>query len=89
MENASIDAHLDAAIAAAKSAKSGNAIIHKDRLILHAKELAELIGKRPGLQGPLESRIKELTTLVAQVVRRNPWLEPSVNEAIDPIRNVK
>ncbi|MBA3461976.1 MAG: hypothetical protein H0T46_18595 [Deltaproteobacteria bacterium] len=88
-QNASISAHLDAAIAAAESAISGNAILHKDRIILHAKELAELLQNQARISGQLEPRIKKLLTLVARVVKAEPWTETTINEAIDPIRNVK
>lgn len=89
VQNEAISAHLDAAIAAAESAKSGNAILHKDRIILHAKELAELLKNQARVEGQLEPRIKTLITLVDQVVVNDPWVKRSVNEAIDPIRNVK
>ena len=89
MQNEAISAHLDAAIAAAESAKSGNAILHKDRIILHAKELADLLKNQARVEGQLEPRIKTLITLVDQVIVNDPWVKRSVNEAIDPIRNVK
>jgi hypothetical protein len=89
MQDDAINAHLDAAIAAAESAKSGNAILHKDRIILHAKDLAELLKNHPRVEGQLGTRIKTLITLVDQVIVNDPWVKRSVDEAIDPIRNVK
>lgn len=89
MKDASINAHLDAAIAAAESAKSGNAVIHSDRVIMHAKDLAELLENHPRIEGQLAPRIKKLIGLVDQVLVDNPYLEKSFHEAIDPIRNVK
>jgi hypothetical protein len=89
MKDSSINAHLDAAIAAAESMKSGNTILHSDRVILHAKELAELLKNHPRVEGQLEPRIKKLISLVDQILVDNPYLERSFDEAIDPIRNVK
>ena len=89
MKDSSINAHLDAAIAAAESMKSGNTILHSDRVILHAKELAELLKNHPRVEGQLEPRIKKLVRLVDQILADNPYLERSFGEAIDPIRNVK
>lgn len=89
MHNEAINAHLDAAIAAAESMKSGNTIVHKGRIIMHAKELAELLKNQARVDGQLEPRIKTLVTLVDQVIVNDPWVKESVNEAIDPIRNVK
>jgi hypothetical protein len=89
MKDSSINAHLDAAIAAAESMKSGNTILHSDRVILHAKELAELLKNHPRVEGQLEPRIKKLIGLVDQILVQNPYLKRSFDEAIDPIRNVK
>lgn len=89
MTDASINAHLDAAIAAAESVKSGNGVLHSDRVIMHAKELAELLKNQPRVEGQLEARIKKLIRLVDQIVVDNPYLKRSFDEAIDPIRNVK
>ncbi len=89
MQDDAIDAHLDAAIAAAESAKSGNAILEEHRIILHAKELAGLLKDHPRIEGQLAPRIKTLIKLVDQVIENEPWLKPAVDEAIDPIRNVK
>ncbi len=84
----SISAHLDAAIAAAESVKSGNRH-HADRVIMHAKELAELLKSHPQIEGQLEARIKKLIRLVDRILVDNPYLKRSFDEAIDPIRNVK
>ena len=81
-------AELDAAIAAAESVNSGNRY-QSDRVILHAKELAALLANHPRLVGPLEPRIKVLVHLVDQILVKNPYLKPSFDEALDPIRNVK
>lgn len=88
MKDTSINAHLDAAIAAAVSVKSGNRY-HADRVILHAKDLAELLASHPRVEGQLEPRIKKLIGLVDQILVKNPYLKRSFDEAIDPIRNVK
>jgi hypothetical protein len=89
MQDDAINAHLDAAIAAAESAKSGNAILEEDRIKLHARELARLLKDQPRVEGQLAPRIKTLVKLVDQVIENEPWLKTFVNEAIDPIRNVK
>lgn len=88
MKDSSINAHLDAAIAAAESVKSGNRY-HEDRLTMHAKEVAELLKDHPRVEGQLEPRIKKLIGLVDQILVKNPYLERSFDEAIDPLRNVK
>jgi hypothetical protein len=88
MKDTSINAHLDAAIVAAESVKSGNRR-HADRVIMHAKELAELLKNHPRVEGQLEARIKKLIGLVDQILVDNPYLKRSFDEAIDPIRNVK
>lgn len=88
MKDTSIGAHLDAAIAAAASVKTGNRH-HADRVIMHAKELAELLANHPRVAGGLEPRIKKLISLVDQILVDNPYLERSFDEAIDPIRHVK
>lgn len=88
MTDSSINAHLDAAIAAAQSVKSGNRY-HSDRVIMHANELAELLKNHPRVEGQLEPRIKKLISLVDAILVDNPYLERSFDEAIDPIRNVK
>ena len=88
MKHTSIDAHLDAAIAAAESVKIGNRR-HSDRVIMHAKDLAELLKNHPRVEGQLEPRIKKLLGLVDQILVDNPYLKRSFDEAIDPIRNVK
>jgi hypothetical protein len=88
MKDSSVNAHLDAAIAAAESVNTGNRY-HSDRVILHAKELAELLKNHPRVEGQLEARIKKLISLVDQILAANPYLERSFGEAIDPIRNVK
>jgi hypothetical protein len=41
------------------------------------------------VEGQLEARIKTLIALGDQVFVKDPWAKRSVNEAIDPIRNVK
>ena len=89
MQDAAINAHLDAAIAAAESAKGGNPIIHKERLILHVKELAELLKNHPRVEGQLAPRIKKLISVVDQVLVDSPWIKMSFDEAFEPIRNVK
>jgi hypothetical protein len=88
MRHTSINAHLDAAITAAESVKTGNRR-HADRVIMHAKDLAELLKDHPRVEGQLESRIKKLIRLVDQILVDNPYLKRSFDEAIDPIRNVK
>lgn len=88
IKDTSIDAHLDAAIAAAESVKSGNRY-HEDRVTMHAKELAELLKNHPRVEGQLEPRIKKLISLVDQILVRNPYLKDSFDEALGPIRNVK
>ncbi len=89
MKQVSIEAHLDAAIIAAESCTNGNAIIHSDRIILHAKDLADLLKSSPRIEGQIEPRIKQLVGLVDKILGNDPWLTRSLNEAIDPIRNVK
>jgi hypothetical protein len=88
MKSESIDAHLDAAISAAESVKSGNRY-QSDRIILHAKEIAELMANHPVLAGGLEPRIKKLIRLVDQILVDNPYLKRSLDEALGPIRNLK
>jgi len=88
-KDTSINAHLDAAIAAAESMMSGNSVVHSDRVIMHAKELAELLKNHPRVEGQLEPRIKKLIRLVDQILVENPYLKNSFDEAIAPIRNVK
>lgn len=83
-----INAHLDAAIAAAESVKSGNRY-HADRVIMHAKELAGLLKDHPRFEGALEPRITKLIKLVDQILVDNPYLKRTFDEAIDPIRSVK
>ncbi len=87
MKDTSINAHLDAAIAAADSVKSGNRS-QSDRVIMHAKELAELLANHPRVTNQLEPRIKKLISLVDQILVDNPYLKRSFDEANDPIRNV-
>lgn len=88
MQDESIDAHLDAAIAAAESVISGNR--HQaDRVVLHAKEIGALLVNHPRVVGPLEPRIKKLIAITDQILIDSPYLESSFNEALDPIRNVK
>jgi len=88
MQDESINAHLDAAIAAAESVISGNR--HQaDRVVLHAKEIGALLVNHPRVVGPLEPRIKKLIAITDQILVDNPYLERSFNEALDPIRNVK
>lgn len=84
----SINLHLDAAIVAAESVLSGNRR-HADRIVLHAKEIAQLAVNTPLLEGPQELRIQKLTLLVRQVIVDNPYLARSLNEAIDPLRSPK
>lgn len=87
VREASINAHLDAAIVAAESMTGP--VLYADRVVIHAKELAELLQGHPRIEGQLERRIKKLVVLVDQIVFNNPYLKRSFNEAIDPIRNVK
>jgi len=89
MRDSSINAHLDAAIVAAQNCAAGDAILYSDRVILHAKELADLLKSHPRVEGQLEAHIKKLVGLVDKVLVNDPWLARSFNEAIDPIRNVK
>jgi hypothetical protein len=88
MKDSSINAHLDAAIAAAESVKSGNNVLYSDRVIMHAKELAELLKNHSRVEGQLEPRIKKLIGLVDQILVKNPYLKRSFDE-IEPIRSVK
>lgn len=88
MKDSSISAHLDAAIVAAESVKSGNRH-HERRVTMHAKEVAELLDNHPRIEGQLEPRIKKLISLVDQILVNNPYLERSFHEAVDPLRNVK
>lgn len=66
MIDTSINAHLDAGIAAAESVRSGNRH-HAARVIMHAKELAELV-KNSHLESGTEARITKLIYLVDQIL---------------------
>lgn len=89
MQDTAISAHLDAAIAAAESAKSGNPVVHKERLIMHVKELGELLKNHPRVEGQLAPRIKKLVSIVDQVLVESPWIKMSFDEAFEPLRDVK
>jgi hypothetical protein len=67
MNDAAIGAHLDAAIAAAESCLAGNTNLDSDRVILHAKEIAELLKGHSKISGQLAPRIKKLILLADQV----------------------
>lgn len=89
MNDAAIDAHLDAAIAAAQSCLSGNTNLDSDRLILHAKEMTELLKGHARISGQLTPRIQKLLRLADKILVDNPWRERSFNEALGPLRDVK
>jgi hypothetical protein len=88
VQDESINAHLDAAIAAAESVYSGNRY-QADRVVLHAKEIGALLVNHPRVVGPLERRIKKLIHITDQILVDSPYLERSFHEALDPIRSVK
>lgn len=88
IEYDSINAQLDAAIAAAESAESGNRH-HANRVIMHAKSLAELLGGHSGTERTWGARIKKFIGIVDRILVDNPYLKRSFDEALLPIRHIK
>jgi hypothetical protein len=89
MTNDGIQAHLDAAIVAVETMKSNGPVLFEDRLIVHIKEIAALQKKHTILGGRVDVRIKELLTLVDQLLVKQPWMKGALNEATAPLRDVK
>jgi hypothetical protein len=88
-KDSAIEKHLDAAIVAAQCGFDERAIGYLDEMVLHAKAATALLEGHARVEGQLESRIKELTDLVDKINDKEGWTTRRLNEAVDPLRNVK
>lgn len=84
---AEIDAHLDAALAAAESVLDGNRR-HEDRIVLHVQEVASMIGEDPLLRSSARTRARRLRGLVRRIIDENPYMKEKLDATLGLLRDL-